>query len=192
MGINMVRKSIGIDLDSTLNNLDDIWLEFYNKDYNDNLIRENLTNWDIASIVKPECGQKMFDYLLQPGFFKNLGIQQNAYEVTKWLSNLFDLYIVTAYHPKTCFDKAQWVEKFLPHIPVKNIIFCNHKGLIRTNFLIDDGGHNIIDFNESNRFGMPIVFNAPWNQHLGNKFIRVKDWLEIREVIEELIDNGNY
>jgi 5'(3')-deoxyribonucleotidase len=188
----MVKKSIGIDLDSTLNNLDTVWLEVYNKEYNDNLTVKDLTSWDIASIVKPECGQKMFDYLLEPGFFKNLGIQPNAYEVTKWLSEQFDLYIVTAYHHKTCADKAEWVEKYLPHIPTRNIIFCNHKGLIKTNMLIDDGGHNILDFSESNKFGTPILFDAPWNQHLGNNFIRAKDWLEIREVIEELICNGSY
>lgn len=192
----MIRKSIGIDLDSTLNNLDDKWLELYNKDYNDKLTKDNLTSWNITSIVKPECGDKIHDYLLQPGFFKNLGMQPNAYEVTKWLSKLFDLYIVTAYHPKTCLDKALWVEKYLPQIPVRNIIFCNHKGLIKTNFLIDDGGHNIEDFSVSNKFGTPIVFDAPWNRYLDNvngiKFIRVKDWLEIKEVVSELIDVGNY
>jgi 5'-nucleotidase len=186
-GDTKLRKIISLDLDSTLNTLDTEWFSIYNKDYNDNLTREDIVRWETHTIVKPECGNKIYDYLLTPKFFRNLGIKPHAKEVTEWLSQYFDLYIVTAYHPKTCLDKAEWVEHYLPHIPIKNIIFCNFKGLIHTDYLIDDGGHNILDFSENNKSGLPIVFDAPWNKYLENKFIRVYDWLEIKEVISELL-----
>jgi len=182
-----MRKTISIDLDSTLNCLDKRWIEeLYNKEYNDNLTREDMICWECHTYVKPECGMKIYDYLLQPNFFRTLDIKPYSQEVTKWLSEYFDLYIVTAYHPKTCVDKAGWIEEYFPHIPIKNIIFCNHKGLIHTDILIDDGGHNILDFHETNKSGLPIIFDAPWNRYLENQFIREYNWLDIKDTIEEI------
>lgn len=185
----MSKKTILIDLDDTLNSLVPKWLELYNKDFGDNLKQENILSWNIVDYVKPEAKKVFFDYILQDGFFQQLDIQPYAYETTKWLSNYFNIYIVTAYHPKTCWDKAQWVTKNLPHINNHNIIFCNHKGLIKGDYLIDDGLHNVLEFKNTNTFGLPLVFDKPWNQHLENKFIRVKDWLEIREWFEEWLCN---
>ncbi len=182
----MNKQPFGIDLDSTLNCLDEYWIcNRYNKDYNDNLTRENMIRWEVDTYVKPECGIKIYDYLLEPKFFRNLDVKSYAQEVTRWLSEYFNLFIVTAYHPKTCLDKAEWLEEHFPHISQKNIIFCNSKGLIHTKYLVDDGSHNIIDFHNSNKSGLPIVFDAPWNRHLGNSFVRANNWLDIKEIIKE-------
>lgn len=182
----MTKKlgTIGIDLDSTLNNLDEVWLARYNKDYDDNLTREDMVVWEVETYVKPECGKKIYDYLLEPEFFYNLGIQHSAYGITKWLSKYFDLHIVTAYHPNTCVDKTNWIKEYLPHINSRNIIFCNNKGLIDTDYLIDDGHHNIIDFKNKG-----IVFDAKYNRHLGEEYTRAYDWLDIHDFFtKELVE----
>lgn len=186
------KPTLGIDLDSTLNTLDIEWIEAYNKDYNDNLTREDMIRWEVDTYVKPECGKKFYNYLLLPNFFKNLGIQPYAQEVTKELSKYFDIYIVTAYHPATCVDKCEWVKTHLPHIPIENVIFCNNKGLIHTDILIDDGGHNLLAFYENNRSGLPIVYDAPWNRYLENQFLRFDDWRNIRDYLinEHLYERG--
>lgn len=175
------RKSIGIDLDSTLNKLDDAWMEAYNIDYDDNLTRENMIRWDVSTYVKPECGMKIFDYLLRPKFFRNLGVQENSQEVTKWLLEYFNLYIVTAYHWKVCEDKAEWLIEHFPHIDSKNIIFCNNKGLINTDYLIDDGSHNIKAFK-----GVGLLYDAPWNRDYQTD-LRFNNWLEIKKYFEYVI-----
>ncbi len=114
----MKKKRIAIDLDDTLNNLCDSWLAPYNRDYNDNLTRKDLIKWEINELVKPECGIKIYDYLKEPGFFKNLDIQTGAKEVTAWLAEHYDLRIVTAYFPETCVDKAAWGENaIIPYRP---------------------------------------------------------------------------
>lgn len=171
-----MRKSIAIDLDSTLNTLDNEWMALYNKDYNDNIQREDMYDWDIAKYIKPECGDKIQDYLFTPNFFLNLGVQKDSQEVTKFLSNYFDLYIVTAYHWKVCLDKAEWIIKHFPHINPKNIIFCNNKGLIKTDYHIDDGGHNLEAFT-----GIGLCYDAPWNRYLKDKYPRFKNWLDIKD-----------
>jgi 5'(3')-deoxyribonucleotidase len=175
-----------LDLDSCLNNLDEVWISKYNEDYRDNLTREDIVRWETHTIVKPECGHKIYDYLLLPNFFRDLEIKPHAKEVTEWLQQYLDIYIVTAYYPSTCPDKCDWIKHHLPHINQKNIIFCNNKGLLKAQYIVDDGGHNILDFHKTNPCGLPIIFDAPWNKDLKNKFIRVKNWLEIQEVFEDI------
>lgn len=176
-------KTIGIDMDSVLNNLDEIWiLDLYNKEYGDNLKYEDMICWDVEKYVKPECGKKIYDFLLRPSFFFNLNPKPDSQRVTEKLSQRYDIYIVTAYHPKTVVDKVAWIEKYYPHINPKKIIFCNNKGLIHTDYLIDDGGHNILDYHNNGGLN-PIVFNAPWNQYLPKNFNRVKDWQQIETIL---------
>ena len=179
------RFTLGIDLDSTLNTLDKDWIAIYNQDYSDNLTREDMIRWEIDTYVKPECNKKIYDYLLKANFFKNLGVQMFAQEVTKRLLEIFDIYIVTAYHPKTCYDKCEWIKEHFPHIPVENVIFCNNKGLIHTDVLIDDGGHNLLAYHKNNKSGFTIVFDAPWNRYLGHQFVRADNWIDIEEYLYE-------
>jgi 5'(3')-deoxyribonucleotidase len=187
----MDKKIILVDLDDVLNPLVPSWLGLYNKDFSDNLKQEDIKSWDISSYVKPEAKDKFLNYLSQPNFFKQLDIQPNAQMVTKWLVKYFYIYIVTAYIPSTCIDKAWWIDKYFPHISSKNIIFCNQKGLLKGHYIIDDAIHNILDFQNTNPCGLPIVFDKPWNRELKNKFVRVKDWLEIKEYFKEWIKIGD-
>lgn len=178
----MKREIIGIDLDTTLNTLNEIWIDHYNKKYNDNLTNDDITDWNIANFVKPKCGNKIYDFLLQPHFFRNLDIQPNAKEVTKWLSQYFNLYIVTAYDYRTCVDKVEWVKFYLPHIKVENIIFVNNKGLIDTDYLIDDRGWNIEVFKNNG-----IIFDQPYNRYLNDKYDRIYNWLDIKNYFKKYI-----
>ncbi len=187
-GNTMIKKTMIIDLDSTLNQLDVKWISDYNKEYNDNLTREDMACWEIHTYVKPECGKDIYKYLFQPNFFRNLDIQPDAKEVTKWLQQFVDIHIVTAYSASTCVDKVAWVEKHLPHIDSRNIVFCNNKGLIKAHYMIDDGSHNILDFYKTNPCGIPIIYDAPWNRNIGRDFIRCKNWLEIKENCLELFE----
>jgi 5'-nucleotidase len=182
----MNKKIIAIDLDEVLNNLHSDWLDVYNLEFNDNMKASDIHSWAIDEYVKPEAKNKIMDYLLEPGFFLGLGIKPHAQEITEWLSSYYELYIVTAYHPYVCRDKADWVEKHFPHIGTKNIIFCNNKGLIIADYLIDDGGHNVEAFTSGN----PLLFDASWNKYLGDKYLRVKNWVDIERYFFAEINNG--
>lgn len=171
-----MRKSIGIDLDCTTNKLLEVWLDRYNKDYNDNLTV--MPKWNLQDFVKDECGSKIFDYLHEPGFFYNLDVQEGAPEVIEWLYYNYDVYFVTAYTPDVCVDKANWIKKYLPFFDTEKIIFCNNKGVLNLDYLIDDGAHNIIAFKQTG-----IVFNYPHNQDLDPvKYPnRVNNWEEVKD-----------
>ena len=136
--------SIAIDLDTVLNTLNDDWLRMYNQDFNDNLTSEKITEWNIAKFTTPECGKLIYDYLKIPGFFRNLGVQPYAQEVTEWMAKEFDLCIATAYVPEACLDKCKWVDEHFPHIGAERVIFINDKSKLNADYLIDDRDLNIL------------------------------------------------
>lgn len=168
------KKSIGIDLDSTLNNLLPFWIDLYNEKYNDNLNPNSIIRWDTHEFVKPECGLAVYDLLDTPNLFYDLDVIPYAQEVTQWLSERYDLYIVTAYHSKVCVDKTRWIEKYFPHINSRNIIFCNNKGMVCTDYLIDDAMHNIEAFK-----GIGLLLDKPYNQVCDKECTRVDNWLDV-------------
>lgn len=174
----MKNITIAVDLDSTLNNLDDVWLlDIYNKMYNDNLTRDDLVRWDTHTYVKPECGHKIYDILDQPGLFANLGLKDDCtVEGFEYLYKTFDVYIAsscaTMDHAK---DKLKWIEKHFPFFDTKRFIPIHHKYLLNTDFLIDDGPHNIEAFKQNG-----ILVDAPYNREMKRTdYVRVKDWEDI-------------
>lgn len=170
-----MRKSIGIDLDDTLNTLVRDWLKVYNLRYDDKLQPEDIKGWDIGSYVKPGLKDTFFNILNEPDFIPSLGIQPRAAEVTKWLSSHCDLFIVAAYLDIIqCPGKILWISKNLPYIDIRhNVMFVNDKSKICTDYLIDDGMHNFEKFK-----GKPILFDKPWNQ-TATEYLRVHNWDDI-------------
>lgn len=172
--------SVAIDLDDTLNKLVKKWVEVYNERYNDNLKLSDIPSWDIWKYVK--CGKEIYDILKIPGFFYSLEIQEYSQEVVKFLSEYFDLYVVTAFQPIVVVDKYNWVQENYPEIPKENIIFCNPKQLIHTNFMIDDGPHNLATFT-----GIGLLMDAHHNQN-ETRFPRCYNWLEIQQYFKNVIE----
>lgn len=164
---------IGIDLDDTINNLVDVWIEKYNKDYNDNVKIEDIKTWDIGDYAK--AGKDFYKYLGDGKTFKNLSIKDGAAEVIEKLCKNNEVYIVTAnasYNTGVCDDKVNFIKKFMPFFPIKNIIFINNKSLLDLDVLIDDGLHNFEGFK-----GRKIVFSRPWNEMVSEKYdYRITKW----------------
>lgn len=176
----IIKPSVGFDLDSCLNNLDEYWLKVYNEDYNDCLTPEDLLTWDTYKYVKPECGKKIYDYIMQPGFFMKLKPKPHTQRVTEWISNYVNPYIVTAYSPCTCVDKAEWVKQNFPWIPQRNIMFVNDKGKVLLDYLVDDGPHNVEAFTRKS-----ILVDMAYNRYLEDKYTRVKDFLGVEAFFKD-------
>lgn len=151
---------IGVDMDDVLNNLVEFWIKCYNKDYNDNLSIEDIKSWDIGEFTK--AGKDFYKYLGDEKLFKSLSIKPRAAEIIEKLCKEHEVYIVTAnasYNKGVCDDKVDFVKKYMPFFPIKNIIFIQNKGLLNLEVLIDDGLHNFEGFN-----GYRVIFDRPWNR----------------------------
>lgn len=184
----MSKITIAVDLDSTLNNLDEVWIiQDYNRLYNDNLKREDMVRWSTHTYVKPECGRKVYDILAEPGYFRNLNLKDEwTKEGFDWLIENFDVYIVSSCHPDSVGDKIAWVKEYFPQFDTSKFIACSHKGLINTDYLIDDGPHNVVDFKQRS-----VLVEAPYNQYLDaidHNFVRKGNWKEIKNFFGRVLE----
>ena len=174
----MERKlTIAVDLDSTLNNLNHVWIVRYNQMYDDTLNCFN--EWNVVNCVKPECGNKIFDILGAKGFFYNLGMQSGADEVMEKLCTEHNVYIVTAYTADTCVDKVRWVQRYLPFFDIKNIVFCNNKSPFNADVLIDDAPLNLESFPNTT-----ICFYMPYNNEVKSDY-RAYSWSDINTIFNK-------
>lgn len=154
----------------------------YNNKYQANRDVEECTSWNLYSIF----GEEIETVMHEPSLFRHLEPVKDALEVFERLyrSHLFEMYIVTAASPTSVEAKFEWIREHLPFFPEDRVIICKRKYMIKGDFLLDDGMHNIEEFLEAG--GTPIIFDRPHNRHKGQGIIRVKDWLTFERVIMEM------
>lgn len=167
---------IGVDLDSVLNNLNEVWINVYNEKYNDSLTLEDIKCWDMSKYVK--CGNEIYN-ILDETHLENLQPQPYAIEVTKRISEKHKIFVVSASEYYNVPVKVRWLNKHFSHIKTENIIFCHDKSLLSgLDMLIDDGLHNITSFSRN-----VIVFDQRWNRDAPDFYPRAKNWLEIEQIL---------
>ncbi|MCA1030178.1 5'(3')-deoxyribonucleotidase [Bacillus timonensis] len=174
-------KTLLIDMDSVICDLMTEWHGRYNRDYNDNLSVDRLKCWDSSKYVKPECREKIYNYLNEPGLFLNLKPLPDAIEVLRNLSKKHEILIVTSSVTTAFSEKEKWVERNLPFIGKENIVFTHRKNKICGDLLFDDAPHNLLNFKNTGRIA--IAMDYPYNQSINVP--RVKSWLEFEQGINE-------
>ena len=179
----MNRPVILVDMDSVIVDLMSEWHRRYNEDYGDDLTVDRLLTWETERYVKPECGLKIYDYLDEPGLFLNLRPLPGAIESLRRLHERFDIVIVTSSRMNAYAEKEQWVERHLPFIGRKNLIFAHRKELIRGEMLFDDAPHNLLAFQQTGRTA--VAMDYPYNRHVPGP--RVKNWNEFERLAEQLL-----
>lgn len=163
---------IGIDIDSTLNTLDEAWCEWIIKTHDPSFSLSKWTEWSVNKLTT--AGTKAFDFLSIPGSFRYLGVRDGAKEAVKRLEDSgHELFVVSSCDPARSWgEKHDWVREHFNSIPKHNLIACSRKGLLKLDVLIDDGPHNFKDFD-----GRGIIFDQPWNRHYAGE--RILGWGDI-------------
>lgn len=157
----------------------------YNNDWNDSLTVADVTDYNMHTIVKPECGLKVYDYFHEKGIF-DCPLLPGAKEVIDTIVNLgHDFYFVTKpvdYSVFCMLEKQQSVDRHFPQIGYKKVIFTCQKHMVRGDFLIDDLTSNLEEFE-----GHRILVDAPWNRSADTSSIdkRVFSWGDILEYVQQ-------
>ncbi len=153
----------------------------FNKKYGTQFQPSECRNWNLEVLF----GNEIETVMHEPELFRNLEATPYALEVFErlYFSNLFELYIVTAANPRAVEAKHEWIKEHLPFFPLNRVIICSCKHMVKGDYLLDDGMHNIEDFCKSG--GTPIVFERPHNAMLEHPFQKVKGWLEFEKFILE-------
>ena len=173
--------TILIDLDSTITNFGKVLLRTLNRQYKTNHSYDEITSWDWFD----KTFENPWECTRYAKFWDEVEPYPNAIETIEEFVDRrgHNIYIVTASHFTASLGykikrTLSWFNPIL--INEDNIIITSQKGQIKGDILIDDGLHNLYEFD-----GIGIVYNQPWNR--GNhQFRRVHDWLEVKDTINNL------
>ncbi|GGC09871.1 5' nucleotidase, NT5C type [Dyadobacter sediminis] len=177
-----MRKSIAIDMDNVIADIESNWINLYYKEYGVKVTRQDLHGKpEDEAFPDPVAARRL---IYQPGFFRYAPIVPGAQEALIKLQEHFDVYIVSAAmeFPNSLPEKYDWLHEHFPSISWKNIVFCGDKRIIDTDYLIDDHLKNL-DFCK----GTPILFTASHNVNV-ERHKRVNNWQEALQLLNsELI-----
>lgn len=149
--------TILFDVDGVLADLHTAWLKRYNLEYNDKLVVNDMTQWDIECLVKPECGTKIFDFL-DYTIYEEVKPFRGALTAVRYARQWSRVVFVTTPCNNHGGAKLVWLNKHGFEVDKKDYIECHDKSLIRGDVLIDDCPENLLNF-----VGLAILFDRPWN-----------------------------
>ena len=175
---------INIDVDGVLCDLHDEWLRRYNRDYNDSLTPDDIVSWNIQNFTKPECGNKIFNYLNDEDLYDKSPVMAGAQEGVDRLRSAG--HTITFVTSGFFLSKVEWLvrNKFST---AKNwqtafdVIITHNKSKIRGDVMIDDYWKNLVGYD------VPILFNRPWNVDYRNLlYISAPDWKHVVDAVESI------
>lgn len=152
-------------------------LPIYNAKYNDNLVMDDIIEYDMRTLIKPECVNPWSEFV-DDAFYESLDVTPNAVEVLSELKKAgHEIYFATAGHPYTMRARDNWLERFFPFYKTGNLISIREKQLLRVDFLVDDYEGNLI-----NGMYYGLLMNYPWNKDFPTRLYRTKRIFDITEV----------
>lgn len=154
------RIRVGLDVDDTLYECNSYAVSIINSRHPDEepIKVEDIKSWGGSSKHDLERIKLYSD----PEFVRTQPITEGAQEFVKKLSEIADVFFITAV-PACCMSaRAERLIKDFPEIPPENIIMGTRKDVISLDIMLDDGAHNI----SSSRAAYPVLFRKPWNTGL--------------------------
>lgn len=176
----MSKKVAVIDVDSVtidLMNETHGWLGWYNNYWDDYLTIDQLTDYDVSKFVKPECGDKIYDYLYMPGIYDIIPAVKDAVWGVGKLREMGYHILYCTFTPVLNGDKGRALERLGLFLDVDDYIEVKsrkglNKSFLNGEFLLDDNYENCFHFYS----GIGYLFTQPWNKMYGNYPDRVNGW----------------
>lgn len=177
------KEIIAVDQDFVLAKLTEKWIKYYNVIFEDDLKLEDIKSWNIVEYVKPEAKEYILNFLNLHKFYRDLEVVKDSQRVLKKLLKNYEIIIVTDPFTRMSFkSKYDWLGEHFPFIPSQNYVFTGNKSIIRADYLIDDGVHNLESFS-----GYGILYESPYSEN-ENRFYKVKNWQDIEHLFEYRLD----
>jgi 5'-nucleotidase len=170
-----MRQRIAIDMDETIVDTLSRHLEWYNKEFDQQVTKADLYGKKIYHYVVEDHVARVRSYPNHPEFFVDIPPLEGALEVIRELHTRYDIVIATAAmeYPTSFNAKYEWLTKYLPFLSPMNFIFCGNKGVVNADYLIDDSSRHFVDFK-----GTGILFSASHNL-LEAAEKRVNNWQDV-------------
>ncbi|MBE9914941.1 5'-3'-deoxyribonucleotidase [Paenibacillus donghaensis] len=168
-------KRIAIDMDEVIADTLTTHVEWYNRDYRDELKLSELEGITLLQ-ARPDGKAAIESYYEREDFFRSIKVIEHSQEVLQELSEHFEIYITTAAMevPASFRAKYEWLLEHFGFLNEMNFVFCGDKSIIRADYMVDDNVKQLRAFK-----GQGILFTAPRNVN-ETGFVRVNNWLEAR------------
>lgn len=185
---DMKKLRIFVDMDGTIENLLDVWVDRLNAAYGMNLEPDDIKVWDLMVAYKGLTREQVLAPTHDDSIWKDVRPYENAPEVLKRLIDAgHEIYIVTSTpHTSVRAKMDDLLFRWFPFISWKNVVIADHKQLLKGDLMIDDGVHNL-EGGDYEKF----LFDAPYNRSYNaeaNGMTRVYNWLEVEEKIKEMLE----
>lgn len=184
---------IAVDVDDVVADLMSEWLRRYNNDWNDTLRVEDVHTWDLTKVVKPECGEQIYEYLQDTDLYEKVfPIPNAAVSVEKLRYAGHDIVFATSNVYGMSDQKLRWLFKygFISKLSFDEVVVMVDKTMLRANVIIDDKPSLIARWAQQ-RLGEGILFEQPWNKYefrySMSRVHRVDNWPEIVNIVTERI-----
>jgi len=172
-------KKIAIDMDGVLVNTPMQALKWIKREFGLDLDLKKAEGSYLFYQLPEELRATAIEFLQHPDYFRDIPVMENGVEVLRELSEEYEVFITTAatQFRHSFAPKFDWLEKHVPFIDWKHIVFCGSKSIINADIMIDDHTFNLDNFD-----GEGLLFTQ---YHNVNKtgYKRVNDWLEVRDYL---------
>lgn len=186
------RKVVLCDVDEVVAALLPEWVRRYNDAYDDELQLAAITDWSLQRFVKPECGDKIYDFLNAPDLYEDVDPVPGAlYGVNELRRRGYRVVFVTSATKGHAGQKLQWLQDqgFLPAGRQTDPDYWegSEKWMLRGDLIIDDRPHTLEQC-EFPSILFPCEHNALYVAPLYAPIHRVTDWMEIPDLVDELLN----
>lgn len=175
-----------IDLDNTLNNLQETVVGLFNERYNTSYTLDCFTKYNISECLPKEDAIKMTNMYDETGIYNYVKPLPGSQEsIQKLIRSGHDVYIITQSEPNIFNEKVEWIKYWFPYIDKSHIICMEHKWLFRCDIMIEDNLNNLLGGHHYDR----ICFDYMWNRDIHDEAYiidRVHNWNEAIDVINKL------
>lgn len=171
-----------VDVDGVVCDLHTTWLARYNADYHDTLTLQAFDAWDAwHKVVKPECGNRIYDYLNENLYSLETPEIAGAREGLERLRRAGDTitFVTSCVSPGMFDPKVEWLRMTgIMYAPDGLIAVLGNtsKLLVVGDVLIDDRAETVQEFAYNGRAA--ILFSQPWNRGVEHS-LRMERWDEV-------------
>jgi 5'-nucleotidase len=172
-------KKLIIDMDDVLVDTSPKILKIFNALNNTSFDATFFQKTDFYTFTALPQFQTLHTKLSEAGFFRNLEPNEHSIEVFNKLALKYDIFVVSAAmeFPNSLEDKVYWLQKHLPDLSWKKMVFCGDKSIVKGDVMIDDHMKNLSGFE-----GEKLLMTAMHN-HLLDVPYRVHSWLQVQEIL---------
>lgn len=173
-----------IDMDDTIENLGEAWVDCLNRKYGTNVDWFNIRNWDMQISFPTLTEKQIYEVLDEETLWDSVTVKKDAPEHIKALMDQgHEVFIVTSSWYTTVFPKVErCLFKYFPFLSWEQVIITSHKYLINGDILIDDNPENFVN---GTYFG--ILFSAPHNvdfDEATNNLVRADNWDSVSIIVQ--------